>query len=84
MMATRLRINLSSGSLAKSMTLISNSLVLATNSYLLGRSLIDHFRDRKREHVLENLDVISQTLGSIGSLSRVISNVLDEKNANDQ
>ena len=83
MMATKLRINLSSGSLAKSMTLISNSLVLATNSYLLGRSVVDHFRDRKRERVLENLDVISQTLGSIGSLSRVISNVLDE-NANDQ
>ena len=83
MMATRLRINLSSGSLAKSMTLLSNSLVLATNSYLLGRSVVDHFRDRKRERILENLDVISQTLGSIGSLSRVISNVLDE-NANDQ
>ena len=83
MMATKLRINLSSGSLAKSMTLISNSLVLATNSYLLGRSVVDHFRDRKRERVLENLDVISQTLGSIGSLSRVISNVLDE-NANHQ
>ena len=82
-MATKLRINLSSGSLAKSMTLISNSLVLATNSYLLGRSVIDYFGDRKRERVLENLDVISQTLGSIGSLSRVISNVLDE-NANDQ
>ena len=83
MMATKLRINLNSGSLAKSMTLISNSLVLATNSYLLGRSVVDHFRDRKRERVLENLDVISQTLGSIGSLSRVISNVLDE-NANNQ
>ena len=83
MMATRLRINLNSGSLAKSMTLISNSLVLATNSYLLGRSVVDHFRDRKRERILENLDVISQTLGSIGSLSRVITNVLDER-ANDQ
>ena len=83
MMATKLRINLSSGSLAKSMTLISNSLVLATNSYLLGRSVVDHFRDRKRERILENLDVISQTLGSIGSLSRVITNVLDE-NANNQ
>jgi len=83
MMATKLRINLSSGSLAKSMTLLSNSLILATNSYLLGRSVIDYFRDRKRERVLENLDVISQTLGSIGSLSRVISNVLDE-NANHQ
>ena len=83
MMATKLRINLSSGSLAKSMTLLSNSLVLATNSYLLGRSVIDYFRDRKRERILENLDVISQTLGSIGSLSRVISNVLDER-ANDQ
>ena len=83
MMATKLRINLSSGSLVKSMTLISNSLVLATNSYLLGRSVIDYFRDRKRERVLENLDVISQTLGSIGSLSKVISNVLDE-HANNQ
>ena len=83
MMATKLRFNLSSGSLVKSMTLISNSLVLATNSYLLGRSVIDYFRDRKRERVLENLDVISQTLGSIGSLSKVISNVLDE-HANNQ
>ena len=83
MMATKLRINLSSGSLAKSMTLISNSLVLATNSYLLGRSVVDHFRDRKRERILENLEIISQTLGSLGSLSRVITNVLGE-NANDQ
>ena len=83
MMATKLRINLSSGSLAKSMTLISNFLVLATNSYLLGRSVLDHFRDRKRERILENLEIISQTLGSIGSLSKVITNVLDE-NANDQ
>ena len=83
MSVTKLRFNLSSSSLAKSMTLISNSLVLATNSYLLGRSVLDHFRDRKRERILENLEIISQTLGSIGSLSRVISNVLDE-NANDQ
>ena len=83
MSVTKLRFNLSSSSLAKSMTLISNSLVLATNSYLLGRSVLDHFRDRKRERILENLEIISQTLGSIGSLSRVITNVLDE-NANDQ
>ena len=64
--------------MAKSMTLLSNSLVLATNGYLLGRSVADHYRDRKRERILENLEIISQTLGSIGSLSRVISNVLDE------
>ena len=64
--------------MAKSMTLLSNSLVLATNGYLLGRSVVDHYRDRKRERVFENLEIISQTLGSIGSLSRVISNVLDE------
>ena len=83
MSVTKLRFNLSSSSLAKSMTLLSNSLVLATNSYLLGRSVLDHFRDRKRERILENLEIISQTLGSIGSLSKVITNVLDE-NANDQ
>ncbi len=83
MTETKLRFNLSSGSLAKSMTLLSNSLVLATNSYLLGRSVVDHFRDRKRERILENLEIISQTLGSLGSLSKVITNVLDER-ANDQ
>ena len=75
---TKLRINLSSKSLAKSMTLISNSVVLATNSYLIGRSVLDSYRDRKRERVLENLEVISQTIGSLASLSNVISNVLDE------
>ena len=80
---TKLHINLSSRSLAKSMTLISNSVVLATNSYLIGRSVLDSYKDRKRERVLENLEVISQTIGSLASLSNVISNVLDE-HANDQ
>ena len=80
---TTRRFNLNSRSLAKVITLLSSSAVLATNSYLLGRSVIDNYRDRKRERVLENLEVISQTLGSLASLSNVISNVLDE-NANHQ
>ena len=83
MTVTKLRFNLSSGSLSKAITLLSSSAVLATNSYLLGRSVVDHYRDRKRERILENLEIISQTLGSIGSLSKVISNVLEE-NANGQ
>ena len=83
MTVTKLRFNLNSRSLSKAITLLSSSAVLATNSYLLGRSVIDSYRDRKRERVLENLEVISQTLGSMASLSNVISNVLDE-NANHQ
>ena len=83
MTVTKLRFNLSSGSLSKAITLLSSSAVLATNSYLLGRSVVDHYRDRKRERILENLEIISQTLRSIGSLSKVISNVLEE-NANGQ
>ncbi len=78
MTATKLRLSLSSRSLAKAITLLSNSVVLATNSYLIGRSIVDHYRDRKRERVLESLEVISQTLGSLATLSSVISNVLDE------
>ena len=74
----KLRFNLNSRSLSKAITLLSSTAVLATNSYLLGRSVLDSYRDRKREHVLENLEVISQTLGSLASLSNVISNVLDE------
>lgn len=80
---TMLRFNLNSRSLAKAITLLSSSAVLATNSYLIGRSVIDSYRGRKRERVLETLEVISQTLGSLASLSNVISNVLDE-NANGQ
>ena len=79
----KLRFNLNSRSLARAITLLSNTAVLANNSYLIGRSVIDSYRDRKRERVLENLEVISQTLGSLASLSNVISNVLDE-NANGQ
>ena len=78
MTATKLRLSLSSRSLAKAITLLSNSVVLATNSYLIGRSIVDRYRDRKRERVLESLEVISQTLGSLATLSSVISNVLDE------
>ena len=79
----KLRFNLNSRSLSKAITLLSSSAVLATNSYLLGRSVLDSYSDRKRERVLENLEVISQTLGSLASLSNVITNVLDE-NANGQ
>ena len=81
MTATKLRFNINSRSLSKAITLLSSSAVLATNSYLIGRSVVDSYRDRKRERVLENLEVISQTLGSLASLSNVISSVLDE-NAN--
>ncbi len=83
MTETKLRFNINSRSLSKAITLLSSSAVLATNSYLIGRSVVDSYRDRKRERVLENLEVISQTLGSLASLSNVISNVLDE-NANDR
>ena len=79
----KLRFNLNSRSFARAITLLSNTAVLATNGYLLSRSVIDSYRDRKRERVLENLEVISQTLGSLASLSNVITNVLDE-NANNQ
>ena len=78
MTATKLRLSLNSRSLAKTITLLSNSVVLATNSYLIARSIVDRYRDRKRERVLENLEVISQTLGSLATLSSVISNALDE------
>ena len=78
MTATKLRLSLNSRSLAKAITLLSNSVVLATNSYLIGRSIVDHYRDRKRERVLDSLEVISQTLGSLATLSSVISNALDE------
>ena len=78
MTATKLRLSLNSRSLAKTITLLSNSVVLATNSYLIGRSIVDRYRDRKRERVLESLEVISQTLGSLATLSSVISNALDE------
>ena len=80
---TKLRFKINSRSLARAITLLSNTAVLATNGYLLGRSVIDSYRDSKRERVLENLEVISQTLGSLASLSNVILNVLD-KNADGQ
>ncbi len=82
MTETKLRFNFNSRSWAKAVTLLSNSAVLATNSYLIGRSVIDSYRDRKRERVLENLEVISQTLGSLASLSNVISNVLEDNENN--
>ena len=78
MTPTKLRFNLSSGALSKAITLLSSSALLATNGYLIGRSVIDHLRDRKRERVLAELELLSQTLASLASLSKVITNVLDE------
>ena len=83
MTVTKLRFNLSSGALSKAITLLSSSALLATNSYLIGSSVINSYRDRKRERVLADLEVLSQTLKSLASLSQVITDVFDE-DANDQ
>ena len=76
-MSTKIRINVNTRSLARLITLLGNATMLAANSYLIGRSFTDHIRDRKRERIMSSLEIASQALGTLASVSNVVINTIE-------
>lgn len=74
---TRIRINVNSQALVKTAGLLSNTVILATNAFLLGSGIASHWRDRKRERTLQNLEVTAQVANALAGLTRVVVETLD-------
>lgn len=81
-MSTKFRLNINAGALAKSASLISNSVLLTANAYLIGSSFTNSFRDRKISRRNENLQTSAEIVSSIASLTKVVTDTLAKhKNA---
>ena len=73
----RLRININTRALTRTASLISNTVVLTANAFLIGSGISNRFKDRKRERVLETLEMGAQIANVVAGLTKVIVETLD-------
>ena len=82
-MSTRLRLHLSGQALPGIITLISNSLALASNAYILTTGLRNDLRLRRQDAITHNLNTAAEVINATASIGRVIAETLGRKNAPD-
>ena len=75
--STRLRMNVSTRSLSQVAGLVSNSVILAANAYLLGSSLALRFRERKRERTSQTLEMGAQIANAVAGLTKVVVETIE-------
>ena len=71
-----LRINVNSQALYKIASLVSNSVILSANAFLLGTSVHNQIRDRKRDRTIEGLQLTAEIAGAVAGLTKVVINTV--------
>lgn len=71
-----LRIRINASSFVKIAGIVSNSVILAANAYLIGSSFQNHYRVRKQERISNNLQSTAEVASAIAGLTRVIANTI--------
>jgi hypothetical protein len=74
---SRLRINLNSHSIAKSANIISNGLLLVSNTYLIGSSFRNNIQERRSQRIADNLQLTAEITSAIAGLTKVITSTLE-------
>ena len=73
---TQLRIRVNTGSLVKIAGIVSNTVMLAANAYLIGSGIHNSFRVRKQERIQDNLQTTAELASAIAGLTKVISETI--------
>ena len=68
----RLRVSVNTRALPRAAGLISNTVILGANAFLLTSSIAQQFRDRKRERVSQTLEMGAQIANAVAGLTKVI------------
>ncbi|MFH1213457.1 MAG: hypothetical protein V1681_05175 [Candidatus Neomarinimicrobiota bacterium] len=68
---TRLRIRLTSGSLIKLAGIISYSVILAANAFMIGSGIQSSFCVRKQERISSNLQTTAEIASAVAVLYRL-------------
>ncbi|MBC8400917.1 MAG: hypothetical protein ISR95_00290 [Candidatus Marinimicrobia bacterium] len=72
----RLRVNVNSQAIYKVASLVSNSVILSANAFLLGSSIQNQIRDRKRDRRVEGLQLTAEIAGAVAGLTKVVINTV--------
>ena len=76
---TKLRININSQAMVKMASLLSNSMILTSNVYLLGNDIRRQIKDKKTEAISNKLQLTAEVASAIASLAKVVVNTLEQK-----
>lgn len=82
--STTLRINISSGSAMKLASLVSNSVILIANAFLVGSGFRQQLHNRQRERVAGNLQLAAEVATAAASLAKVITDTIEQHHAQDR
>jgi len=74
---TRLRVSVNTRAIPRAAGLISNTVILSANAYLLTSSIAQQFRDRKRERVSQTLEMGAQIANAVAGLTKVIVETIE-------
>lgn len=70
----KLHVNVNSDTVIKLTTLVSNSLVFATNAFLLGANVKRQLHDRKSAHLASRLQMTAEVASAIAGVAKVLVN----------
>ena len=76
-----LKIHISSQSAAKLAGLLSNAVLLASNTYLIVSGLQEEMRSRRRQRLTGGFQVAVEVAGALAALTKVVSEVLEQHHA---
>ena len=76
-----LRINVNSRAAIKLASLVSNSVILVANAFLVGSSIHGRWRDRKREHIASTLQIAAEVANAAATLTKVITETIEQHHA---
>ncbi|MCH8838697.1 MAG: hypothetical protein IIA60_13035 [Candidatus Marinimicrobia bacterium] len=80
----RLRLKISGQSLNRGAHLISNTVLLATNLYLVGSGLRQQSHARAQQTTISNLQTAAEIAGAIAGLTQIVTSTLDKYHAQDR
>ena len=67
------RIRINPNSLAKIAGIISNSVMLTANAYLVGSGFRNHYRVRQQERISNNLQTTAEIAAALAGITKVIT-----------
>ncbi len=76
-----LKIHISNQSAAKLAGLLSNAVLLASNTYLIVSGIQEEMRSRRRQRLTGGFQVAVEVAGALAALTKVVSEVLEQHNA---
>ena len=74
----KIRIRVTSQSMAKLASLVANSAAMASSAFMVTAGIRDNLRDNRRQRIKSGLQAGAEIAASLATLAKVVSEVLEQ------